>query len=120
LGEAIAMITNLTTPNNLSEFLKLSTAEEYFQFFDLPYQQSFVNINRLHILKQFSLFIEEINSSFPHLTEEEKLNKYREALIAAYELFFHKSPLETKLFKVLQQKPNNVVLLQDIGIDSEE
>ncbi|TAF20958.1 MAG: nitrogenase stabilizing/protective protein, partial [Nostocales cyanobacterium] len=34
----------------LAEFKKIVEAEAYFQFFNLPYDQHFVNVNRLHIL----------------------------------------------------------------------
>ncbi|MDY7013081.1 MAG: nitrogenase-stabilizing/protective protein NifW [Cyanobacteriota bacterium] len=110
----------MTTSTSLAEFQNLSTAEQYLQFFEIPYDQQFVNINRLHILKQFSQLIAEVDRVFSDVSEEEKLSKYREALTEAYELFKTSSPLETKLFKVFQQKPKNVVLLQDVGTDSGE
>ena len=104
----------------LTDFRKLTDAEDYLKFLDIPYDQEFVNINRLHILKKFSLLLTEVDRVFPDLTEEERLQKYRIALEEAYEVFKTKSPLETKLFKVFQDKPKNVVLLQDIGTDSGE
>lgn len=99
----------------LVDFKTLTDAEEYLQFFDIPYDAQFVNINRLHILKQFALLIREVDRVFPDVSDAEKLDKYREALTEAYELFKTASPLETKLFKVFQNKPKNIVLLQDIG-----
>lgn len=118
MGETVAMTNTVNSPKTLSEFRQLVDAEEYFQFFGLPYEQQFVNVNRLHILKQFALLIEEIDKVFTDLTEEERLSKYREGLAEAYQVFLTSSPLETKLFKVFQEKPKNVVLLQDIGTDS--
>jgi nitrogenase-stabilizing/protective protein len=104
-----------TQNRTLADFRTLVDAEEYFQFFDLEYDQNFVNINRLHILKQFSILIREIDAVFPDLSDEERLGKYRDALEEAYQVFVSKSPLETKLFKVFQDAPKNVVLMQDIG-----
>jgi nitrogenase-stabilizing/protective protein len=98
----------------LDNFNKITDAEEYFEFFQLAYDRNFVNVNRLHILKKFSQFIDEINASSADLSEEEKLNKYRDALIQAYEVFLSKSPLETKLFKVFNEKPKGIVMLSDI------
>lgn len=98
----------------LDDFNKITDAEDYFEFFQLPYDRNFVNVNRLHILKKFSQFIDEINASSADLSEEEKLNKYRDALIQAYEVFLSKSPLETKLFKVFNEKPKGIVMLSDI------
>ena len=37
----------------MNEFKKLVDAEEFFQFFNLPYDKENVNVNRLHILKKF-------------------------------------------------------------------
>ena len=98
----------------LINFNRLTTAEEYLEFFNIPYDAQFVNVNRLHILQKFSELIKEINTQFSEATETEKLDKYGEALQEAYELFLTASPLETKLFKVFQQKPSNVVMLTDI------
>jgi len=100
----------------LADLKKLTDAEEYLSFFDIPFDETFVNINRLHILKQFSLLLSEVDKVFPDITETEKLEKYQEALTEAYEVFLSKSPLETKLFKVFQEKPKNVVLLSEITI----
>ncbi|MBP0019201.1 MAG: nitrogenase-stabilizing/protective protein NifW [Cyanobacteria bacterium SBLK] len=103
------------TTQSLAEFKKLVNAEDYLQFFAIEYDEKFVNVNRLHILKQFSLLIEEVNRVFPDLGEAEKLEKYCESLKQAYGVFASKSPLETKLFKVFHDKQKNIVLLQDVG-----
>ncbi len=44
---------------NLEQFNKIVDAEEYFEFFQLPYDQKFVNVNRLHILKKFSQYMKK-------------------------------------------------------------
>jgi nitrogenase-stabilizing/protective protein len=98
----------------LDNFKQITTAEEYFEFFQLPYEQSFVNVNRLHILKKFSQLIDEIDTQYRDLSEDEKLKQYREALIQAYEVFLSKTPLETKLFKVFNEKPKGIVMLSDL------
>lgn len=98
----------------LIDFNRLTTAEDYLEYFKIDYDPSFVNINRLHILKKFSELIREVDKQFSELTETEKLEKYREALQQAYEVFLTSSPLETKLFKVFQEKPNNIVMLNDL------
>ncbi|QDZ38847.1 nitrogenase-stabilizing/protective protein NifW [Euhalothece natronophila Z-M001] len=104
----------MTTTKTLADFQKLTTAEDYLQFFEIDYDQQFVNINRLHILKQFSLLIKEVDEAFPDVSEEEKLEKYGMALAEAYEVFLTSSPLETKLFKVFQNKPKNFVSVNDL------
>ena len=107
-------MTMTATPNTLAQFKSLTNAEDYLQFFDIEYDRDFVNINRLHILKQFSLLISEVDKAFPDVTETEKLEKYQLALEEAYQVFLTSSPLETKLFKVFQTKPKNFVSLDDL------
>jgi nitrogenase-stabilizing/protective protein len=101
----------------LAEFSQLVNAEEYFEFFELPYDPQFVNVNRLHILQKFSALIKAIDSESPDLTELEKLERYQVALEQAYNTFTTSSPLDEKLFKVFNDKPQNVVLLSEIGSD---
>jgi nitrogenase-stabilizing/protective protein len=101
---------------NLAEFKKITDAEDYFEFFQLPYDAKVVNVNRLHILKQFAKYMDEIDTNFPDLSDEEKLDRYKEALVQAYQVFLTTSPLETKLFKVFNDQPKGVVRLGEIKI----
>lgn len=102
------------TAKTIEQFGTLTDAEDYLQFFDIEYDRDFVNINRLHILKQFSLLIKEVDAAFPDVSETEKLEKYQLALEEAYQVFLTSSPLETKLFKVFQSKPKNFVSLAEL------
>ncbi|BAZ00890.1 nitrogen fixation protein NifW [Tolypothrix tenuis PCC 7101] len=102
---------------NIDEFKKLVDAEEFLQFFEMPYDQTFVNVNRLHILKKFSQFMREVDENFPDLKPEEKLEQYAIALQKAYEVFIESTPQEQKLFKVFNDKPKNVVKLTEITSD---
>lgn len=99
----------------LTEFAQITDAEQYFQFFNLDYDPHVVNVNRLHILKQFSNTMRTIDESMPSLSDEERLAKYQTALIQAYELFQSSSSVEQKLFKVFKDRPKNVVMLSDIS-----
>lgn len=100
----------------LAEFRQLVNAEEYFEFFQLPYDPQFVNVNRLHILQKFASLIKSTDSE-PDLSEPEKLERYRTALQQAYDTFVTSSPLDEKLFKVFNDKPQNVVMLSEIGAE---
>lgn len=101
----------------LAEFNQLVNAEDYFEFFDLPYDPQFVNVNRLHILQKFSSIIKRSAVEIAALSEGEQLDRYRTALQQAYNTFTTSSPLDEKLFKVFNDKPKNVVLLSSIGSD---
>ncbi|MGI0485149.1 nitrogenase-stabilizing/protective protein NifW [Pantanalinema rosaneae CENA516] len=99
----------------LKEFKAITDAEAYFEFFQLEYDPKVVNVNRLHILKKFSQLMADIDAEgTADRTEVELLNRYQEALVQAYNVFLTTSPLQTKLFKVFNEKPKNVVLLTDI------
>ena len=76
-----------------------------------------MNVNRLHILKKFSKYIQEIDDNSPDLSQEEKLNQYSLALQKAYQVFIESTPHEQKLFKVFNDKPKNVVTLTEITSD---
>jgi len=98
----------------LTQFNQLHDAEDYFEFFGLSYDPQVVNINRLHILRKFSQLMAKVDQG---LSDAEKLDTYREALQSAYAVFLSFSSVEEKLFKVFQQKPKNVVMLSDIGME---
>lgn len=100
----------------LSTFNTLSTAEEYLDFFNIPYDPEIVSVNRLHILQKFSEFVRTIDQD-SSIDDTDRLDQYRVALQNAYTLFLDSSPLEQKLFKVFKQKPGNVVLLSDIATE---
>lgn len=102
---------------DLDRFKQLVDAEEYFDFFQLPYDQKVVNINRLHILRKFSEFMKEIDDNYTDLSSSDRLNKYREALEKAYQVFLDSTPQEQKLFKVFNEKPKNVVTLTELTSD---
>ena len=104
----------------LSQFQKLTDAEQYFEFFDLAYDPQVVNINRLHILKKFSQSLQEIDSNLAKSQEATLLNLYRAALEESYATLQTSNAIEQKLFKVFHQKPQNIVMLSDIGNDEEE
>jgi nitrogenase-stabilizing/protective protein len=101
----------------LAEFNQLVNAEDYLDFFELDYDPQFVNVNRLHILQKFSSLMKEIEAASPNLSDAEKLAQYQAALKQAYNTFTTSSPLDEKLFKVFNDKPQNVVLLSEIGSD---
>ena len=105
------MTTNMQT---LAQFNQLKDAEEYFQFFNMPYDPKVVNVNRLHILRKFS---ELTQAEDKNLSEEDLLSAYQKNLQIAYDLFLTSSGVEEKLFKVFQDKQKNVVKVSDIGVE---
>lgn len=85
----------------LQTLRKLSSAEEFFQALDLPYDPKVVSVCRLHILKRMGQYLREAR-----LEDEGDEAAVREAcrsvLERAYGDFLVSSPIEERVFKVLQ------------------
>lgn len=90
----------------LEAFSRLSTAEEYLDFFAIPYDPAVVNVNRLHILKRFAGYKAQADAELAARGEAEpaeRLERYRECLVRAYRDFLVGTALDYRLFKVLQE-----------------
>ena len=68
------------------EFKKLTDAEEYFDFFDLEYNERLVYVKRFHILKKYG---EMIAKGEEHMKDDKEklLDFYKFALISVYKNF---------------------------------
>lgn len=87
--------------NFLQQLKALSSAEDFLQYFGVPFDQHVVNVSRLHILKRFFQYIRQENL----LTQTEELGLYtlhRELLVKAYADFVTSTPAQEKVFKVFQ------------------
>jgi nitrogenase-stabilizing/protective protein len=102
--------------HSLTGFDQLTDAEQYFEFFDMPYDPTLVNVNRLHILKKFSNTIKSLAASQPDLSEDERWEQYRQALQDSYAVFETSNSIEQKLFKVFNDPQPGIVKLSDIGM----
>jgi nitrogenase-stabilizing/protective protein len=100
----------------MSELLKqlnaLSAAEEFLDFFGVPYEQSVVHVNRLHILKRFHQYL-RATPGFSALAEAEQRETGRALLTRAYEDFVRSTPAKEKVFKVFQDADGG-----HVGLDS--
>lgn len=79
----------------------LSSAEDFLHYFGVPFDQSVVNVNRLHILKRFFQYIRQQNLH-AKTQELELFAVYREQLLKAYADFVRSTPAQEKVFKVFQ------------------
>jgi nitrogenase-stabilizing/protective protein len=80
---------------------QLSAAEEFLDFFEIPYDQAVVNVNRLHILKRFYQYLRR-EEGFAALAEADQRVRYRALLTRAYQDFVESTPAREKVFKVFQ------------------
>lgn len=87
---------------HLAALRELRQAEDFFAFFDLPYEPRVVHVYRLHVLKRFALEMETIDRAHPMIGEPERLALYREALRRSHDVFARSTAQDEKLFKVFQ------------------
>ncbi|HUI22037.1 MAG TPA: nitrogenase stabilizing/protective protein NifW [Methylocella sp.] len=86
----------------LDELGRLSAAEEFFAFLDVPFDASVVQVARLHILRRMGQYLKgsQIDGVFDGLSESEVRALCREHLEQAYQDFVKSSPIQERLFKV--------------------
>lgn len=70
----------------LAEFRTLSDTEDYFDFFDLDYDQRLVYIKRFHIMKKYGEMIKKAEGHDLG-SDERLLEYYKFALISVYKNF---------------------------------
>lgn len=83
------------------ELLDLESAEDFLEYFDVDYERSVVQVNRLHILQRFHDYMKR--AALPE-DEAGQHAVYQEALGRAYQDFVRSDALTEKVFKVLRQQ----------------
>jgi nitrogenase-stabilizing/protective protein len=87
---------------NFTDRLKaLSSAEDFFAFFAVPFDESVVQVNRLHILKRFYQYLHKAEG-LQGQDDVELYRRYRVLLTQAYADFVRSTPAQEKVFKVFQ------------------
>jgi len=87
--------------NFLENLKTLSSAEDFLQFFGVPFDPAVVNVSRLHILKRFFQYLQQQNTE-PTTDELQLFTSYRALLVRAYGDFVRSTPAQEKVFKVFQ------------------
>jgi nitrogenase-stabilizing/protective protein len=86
----------------LQDLGRLSSAEDFFTYLELPFEPSIVQVSRLHILRRMGQYIKgsELDGAFEGLSDDEIKALCREHLDQAYQDFVASSPIQERLFKV--------------------
>ncbi|MCX7760401.1 MAG: nitrogenase-stabilizing/protective protein NifW [Hydrogenothermaceae bacterium] len=90
---------NLEKLNRLKE---LKDAEDFLKFFNIDYDSNIVNTYRLHILKRFGGYISQIKIE-EDPSASDLLQKYKEALIKAYNDFLSEDKESKKFYHLKKQ-----------------
>ena len=83
---------------------ELVSAEDFLNYFEVPYEPAVVQVNRLHILQRFHDYL---TKQAPNLPPEESAQRgiYRLWLERAYQDFVVSDSLTEKVFAVFQNVP---------------
>jgi nitrogenase-stabilizing/protective protein len=84
----------------LDKLRSATSAEEFFRLLDVPFDPKVVSVCRLHILKRLGLYLREV--SLEGLQDAEVESACRDQLERAYRDFVASSPIQERVFKVLQ------------------
>lgn len=76
---------------------KLSSAEEFFHFLDVPYEPSVLNVSRLHILRRMG---DNLRKASDETDDAQAREYFRAHLERAYSDFVSSSPINERVFKV--------------------
>ncbi|MEO5336595.1 MAG: nitrogenase-stabilizing/protective protein NifW [Magnetospirillum sp. WYHS-4] len=86
----------------------LSAAEDFFRFFEVPFEQHRLDVARLHILKRMADYLHLDNTD--SMDDATLWRTCKETLERAYRDFEVAGPLESRGFKVLRQATGFVPL----------
>ncbi len=82
---------------------ELVSAEDFLEYFDVPFDQSVVHVNRLHILQRFHDYMAKQAPNLPP-DEEQQRGIYRLWLSRAYQDFVESNSITEKVFAVFQNQ----------------
>ena len=82
---------------------ELVSAEDFLDFFEVPYEPSVVHVNRLHILQRFHDYMAKQAPNLPP-EDDAKRGIYRLWLQRAYQDFVESNSITEKVFAVFQNQ----------------
>lgn len=97
----------------IQQLKSLSSANEFLEFFGIPYDERVVHVNRLHILKRFYQYLHQAEG-LTGLNEIDLFRRYRQFLLQAYQDFTTSNAATEKVFKVFQDTDGK----QHVTVDS--
>lgn len=92
------------------EMEDLESAEDFLQYFELPYDPSTVHVNRLHILQRFHDYLDKGEQQMPE-DEDSKRQVYKSLLARAYSDFVESDAQTEKVFKVFKMAEPQTVFI---------
>jgi len=95
------------------EMEELSSAEDFLEYFGIPYDQSVVHVNRLHILQRFHDYL-AADVGLKELEVAERFERHKLLLAKAYLDFVESDAQTEKVFRVFHMnEPQEVFVSID-------
>lgn len=92
----------------------LQDTEDFFHFYQVPYDKKVIAVARLHILKKFNQFLVQEDLLWGDPRDPATWEKQRLQLIKAYEVFVHSTPIQEKVFPVFHQNTEAFIPISKI------
>jgi nitrogenase-stabilizing/protective protein len=87
------MVTSFDPDTDLAD---LVSAEDFLDYFEIPFDRDIVSVNRLHILQRFHAYLRGAGDAPQYET-------WRQLLLRAYEDFVHSDARTEAVFSVLRR-----------------
>ncbi|MBL4832573.1 MAG: nitrogenase-stabilizing/protective protein NifW [Pseudomonas sp.] len=83
---------------------ELTSAEDFLGYFGIAFDESVVNINRLHIMQRFHDYLSQSDNALAGHEDNEEARRaiYTQLLTQAYQDFVESDALTEKVFKVFR------------------
>ena len=95
------MMSDMTFIDDLEE---LSAAEDFLEYFDVEFDRSVVQVNRLHIMQRLHDYLKDLPDADQVADVEGYKAAYKGLLVKAYQDFVESDALTEKVFKVFHMK----------------
>ena len=86
----------------IDQIKQLSAAEDFFDFFQVPYDRHVVDVCRLHIMKRMGQYLAA--ESFEGKNDDAVFLAVREVVARAYADFARSTPAQERVFKVFRDQ----------------
>lgn len=88
----------------IDDLEELSSAEDFLEFFDIEFDKSVVQVNRLHIMQRYHDYLSKAGEPDDSMSEDEVKDVYKSLLQQAYQDFVESDALTEKVFRVFHMK----------------
>ena len=88
----------------IEDLEELSSAEDFLEYFDIEFDKSVVQVNRLHIMQRYHDYLSKAGEPDASMPEAEVKAQYQSFLQQAYQDFVESDALTEKVFRVFHMK----------------